>query len=139
MFRVFEDLLKNPEFRADKIEIAQKGMYDSISRRNDDPGQIAGREAAKLVYGPKNPYARVAEYRTVAAITRQDLIEWHGKYVHPNNLILGVVGDFDANVLVHRRRKMRSRASTGSNNERVAPSRVSTLPSTRKPPGSKAS
>jgi zinc protease len=96
VFRVFEDLLKNPEFRADKIEIAQKGMYDGISRRNDDPGQIAGREAAKLVYGASNPYARVPEYRTVAAITRQDLIEWHAKYVHPNNIILGMVGDFDS-------------------------------------------
>jgi zinc protease len=96
VFRVFEDVLKNPEFRADKIEIAQNGMYDSISRRNDEPSQIAGREAAKLVYGANNPYARVAEYATVAAITRQDLVEWHGKYVHPNNIILGVVGDFDS-------------------------------------------
>jgi zinc protease len=96
VFRVFVDLLKNPEFRADKIEIAQKGMYDGISRRNDDPGQVAGREAAKLVYGADNPYARVPEYRTVAAITRQDLVEWHDKYVHPNNIILGVVGDFDS-------------------------------------------
>jgi zinc protease len=48
------------------------------------------------VYGANNPYARVAEYATVAAITRQDLIEWHARYVHPNNIILGVVGDFDA-------------------------------------------
>jgi zinc protease len=96
VFRVFEDVLKNPEFRAGKIEIAQKGMYDGISRRNDDPDQIAGREAAKLVYGANSPYARVAEYRTVAAITRQDLVEWHGKYVHPNNIILGVAGDFDS-------------------------------------------
>ena len=96
VFRVFEDVLKNPEFRADKIEIAQKGQYDGISRRNDDPGQIAGREAARLVYGANNPYARNTEYRTVAAVTRQDLIEWHGKYVHPNNIILGVVGDFDS-------------------------------------------
>jgi zinc protease len=96
VFRVFEDVLRNPEFRAEKIEIAQKGMYDGISRRNDDPGQIAGREAEKLVYGANNPYARVAEYATVAAITRQDLVEWHDKYVHPNNIIMGVVGDFDS-------------------------------------------
>ncbi len=96
VFRVFGDLLKNPEFRAEKIAIAQKGQYDAISRRNDDPGQIAGREAAKLAYGANNPYARVAEYATVAAITRQDLVEWHGKYVHPNSIILGVVGDFDS-------------------------------------------
>jgi zinc protease len=96
VFRVFEDLLRNPEFRAEKIAIAQKGMYDSISRRNDEPGPIADREAAKLVYGANSPYARVPEYRTVAAITRQDLVEWHGRYVHPNNIILGVVGDFDS-------------------------------------------
>jgi zinc protease len=96
VFRVFADLLRNPEFRAEKIDIAQKGLYDGISRRNDDPGQIAGREAAKLVYGANNPYARVAEYKTVASITRQDLVDWHGKYVQPNNIILGVVGDFDS-------------------------------------------
>jgi zinc protease len=105
VFRVFEDVLKNPEFRAEKIEIAQKGMYDGISRRNDDPSQIAGREAEKLVYGANNPYARVAEYATVAAVTRQDLIEWHGKYVHPNNIILGVVGDFDSSKMEARLRE----------------------------------
>ncbi len=96
VFRVFDDVLRNPEFRADKIEIAQKGMYDGISRRNDDPSEIAGREARKLVYGANNPYARIAEYATVASITRQNLIDWHDKYVHPNNIILGVVGDFDS-------------------------------------------
>jgi zinc protease len=95
VFRVFDDLLRNPEFRADKIEIAKKGAYDSISRRNDEPSQIAGREAAKLVYGATNPYARVPEYATVAAITRQDLVAWHSTYVHPSNIILGIVGDFD--------------------------------------------
>ncbi len=36
------------------------------------------------------------EYATVAAITREDLINWHGTYVHPNNIIMGVSGDFDA-------------------------------------------
>jgi len=96
VFRIFEDVLKHPEFRAEKIEIAQKGLYDSISRRNDDPGQISEREAAKLAYGANNPYARNAEYSTVAAVTRQDLVDWHSKYVHPNNIILGVVGDFDS-------------------------------------------
>ena len=96
VFRVFDDLMMNPEFRTDKIPIAQKGEYDAISRRNDEPSQIAAREAAKLVYGANNPYARVPEYTTVAAVSRQDLVDWHANYVHPNNIILGVVGDFDS-------------------------------------------
>jgi zinc protease len=105
VFRVYVDLLRNPEFRAEKIDIAQKGLYDAISRRNDDPGQIAGREAAKLAYGPTNPYARTPEYATVASIKREDLIEWHGKYVHPNNIILGIVGDFDSTKIEARLRE----------------------------------
>jgi zinc protease len=105
VFKVFLDLLQNPEFRADKIEIAQKGLYDSISRRNDEPDAIAGREAAKLAYGASNPYARVPEYATVAAVKRQDLIDWHHNHVHPNNIILGVVGDFDSAAMEARLRQ----------------------------------
>jgi zinc protease len=96
VFKIFADLLRNPEFRADKIEIATKGANDAISRRNDQVGRIAQREAGKLAYGADNPYVREPEYATIAAITRQDLIDWHGTYVHPNNIILGISGDFDS-------------------------------------------
>ncbi len=96
VFKIFNELLHQPEFRDDKIDLAQKEAFDAISRRNDDVAGIASREAAKLAYGSNNPYTRVPEYATIAAITRQDLIDWHHTYVHPNNIILGFVGDFDS-------------------------------------------
>jgi zinc protease len=105
VFKAFVDVLQNPEFRAEKIDIAQKEEDDGISRRNDQVGDIAQRESVKLAYGPDNPYARVPEYATVAAITRQDLIDWHKKYVHPNNIILGISGDFDSATMEARLRK----------------------------------
>jgi zinc protease len=104
VFKAFVDVLQNPEFRADKIDLAQKEEGDGISRRNDDVSEIAHRESVKLAYGPDNPYARVPEYATVAAITRQDLIDWHGHYVHPNNIILGISGDFDSAAMEARLR-----------------------------------
>ena len=104
VFKAFVDVLQNPEFRADKLEIAQKEEEDSISRRNDEVREIAQREAVKLAYGADNPYARIPEYATVAAVTRQDLIAWHGKYVHPNNIILGISGDFDSAAMEARLR-----------------------------------
>jgi zinc protease len=91
----FIDVLRNPEFRDDKIEIAKNNVKTAIARRNDDLGQIANRESTKLGFGAQSPYARVPEYATVAAVTRQDLLDWHSKYVEPNNIILGIVGDFD--------------------------------------------
>jgi zinc protease len=96
VFKVFDDLLRGPEFREDKLDLAQKEYFDAISRRNDEVDGIAGRESEKLAYGAQNPYARVAEYKTVAAVTRQDLLDWHHAHVSPNNIILGIVGDFDA-------------------------------------------
>ena len=99
VFNVFVDLLRNPEFRADKLDLAQKQADDSISRRNDEIGGIAARESTKLAYGADNPYAREPEYSTIAAITRQDLLDWHKTYIHPNRIILGVSGDFDAGVM----------------------------------------
>jgi len=99
VFKVFADVLQNPEFRADKLDLAQKQADDSISRRNDEIGEIAARESAKLAYGADNPYAREPEYSTIAAITRQDLIDWHKTYVHPNRIILGISGDFDSTAM----------------------------------------
>jgi zinc protease len=96
VFKVFDDLLRNPEFRADKLELAQRGMFDDISRRNDDIGQIVGRESNRLGYGANTAYGRMPEYATVAAVTRQDLVEWHRAHVQPNNIILGLSGDFDS-------------------------------------------
>lgn len=104
VFKAFVDVLQNPEFRADKLDIARKAMQDAISRRNDEIGEIAHREAVRLAYGPENPYARIPEYSTVAAINRQDLIDWHEKYIHPNNIILGISGDFDSAAMESRLR-----------------------------------
>jgi zinc protease len=104
VFKAFLDVLQNPEFREDKIDIARKAMQDAISRRNDEIGDIAHREAVKLAYGPDNPYARVAEYATVEAVTRQDLVDWHHKHVLPNNIILGISGDFDGAAMESRLR-----------------------------------
>jgi len=99
VFKVFLELLREPEFRSEKLDLAKRQVNTVISRRNDQPFQIAIREAAKLVYGADSPYARVPEYATVAAVTRGDLRSWHRQYVHPNNIILGVVGDFDSSAM----------------------------------------
>jgi len=105
VFKVFVDVLEHPAFREDKIALAQYQLNSEIARRNDDIDQIARRVSTQLAYGPKSPYARFPEYATVATVKREDLVEWHHKYVHPNNIIFGVVGDFDSNAMEARIRQ----------------------------------
>jgi zinc protease len=99
------DILNNPEFRQDKIDLAKKQLLSAIARRNDDVDEIARRESAKLAYGSDNPYARTPEAYTVAAVTRDDLRQWHQRTVVPNNMILGVVGDFDSAAMEQKLRQ----------------------------------
>ena len=95
VFKIFAELIRDPAFREDKLSLAKDELNTGIARRNDNAAQIASREARKLGYGEGSPYARQPEYATVARVTRDDLVSWHARYVHPNNVILGISGDFE--------------------------------------------
>lgn len=95
VFKLVLEMLREPEFRDDKLDLAKRQLYTGIKRRNDNPMGIAMRESAKLAFGPAHPYARHAEFATVAAVTRDDLRRWQQQYVQPNSILLGIAGDFD--------------------------------------------
>ena len=105
VFQVVLELLEAPEFRQDKLDLAKRQMMTGIARRNDSPQSIVQREAIKLAYGATHPFARTPEYATVAAVTREDLREWHKRYVQPNALLLGLSGDFDPDEMEAKLRK----------------------------------
>jgi predicted Zn-dependent peptidase len=99
---ILADILINPAFREEKIELAKIQQRSAIARRNDDVGAVADREFEKLIYGPDSVYARQPEYGTIDNITRDDLVAFHQKYYHPNNVMLGVWGDFDAQAMANQ-------------------------------------
>ena len=93
---ILADILRNPAFPQDKIELAKTELRDTISRRNDQPMSIHGRESSRLLYGKSSPYTRQAEYATLDSIARDDLIAFHKQFFQPENVILAVWGDFKA-------------------------------------------
>ena len=105
VFEMYLDLLHNPDFRADKLELAKRQAYTGIARRNDEVSSIVGRESARLAYGKDNPFAREEEYATIAAVKREDLVAWHKQYTNPNNIIFGISGDFDPKEMEAKLRK----------------------------------
>ncbi len=97
---ILADVLMNPAFREDKIELAKISARTGIARRNDNPGSIASREYAKLIYGPESAYARHTEYATIDNISRDDMVALHRKFYHPNNTMMAVWGDFKTEQMV---------------------------------------
>lgn len=101
----FAHVLRRPAFDAEKLEQAQTQAKSGISRRNDNPQQIAFREFAQVIYGEDSPYARTPEYYTIDAVTREDLVAFHKRYVQPEGIILSVWGDFDTDQMAQRIRE----------------------------------
>lgn len=97
------DLLFHPKFSAEKLQLAQQQEATSIVRRNDDEGQIAEREAAKLVYGADSPYARQPELKTIGSVTVAALQAWHDRTLR-GKLIIGISGDFDQTAMEQKLR-----------------------------------
>lgn len=102
---VLAEILRNPTFDADKVELAKVNQRSSISRRNDDPMTIATREFRKVIYGPESVYARHAEYKTINAVERDDMAAFHGQWFHPENIQIAVWGDFDKTEIIEKVKK----------------------------------
>ncbi len=94
VFNLAMDLLFHPKFDEAKLALAKQQEATGIVRRNDDEGEIAGRESVKLVYGADSPYTRQPELATIGPITVADLQAWHDRTIG-GRLIVSVSGDFD--------------------------------------------
>jgi zinc protease len=95
VFNLFTEVIREPAFAADQLELAKNQQRGAIARRNDNPSDIASREFDKLIYGEDSPYARTVEYLTLDNISREDTINFYQNYVRPEGIILGIVGDFE--------------------------------------------
>jgi len=93
---VFVDVIMNPAFPEDKIDLDKKQTKSAISRRNEDAQGIADREFERLIYGPKSVYGRMAEMATIDAVTREDLVAIHKSVFVGSNMYVAVIGDFNA-------------------------------------------
>lgn len=96
---MLNDVLRNPAFPEDQLDLVKAESKNSIKRRNDRPAGILTRHFYNLLYGD-HPDGRVLEWEYVKSVTRQDMIDCHSKYFAPNNLMLGITGDFDPDQII---------------------------------------
>ncbi|MDX1591544.1 MAG: pitrilysin family protein [Balneolaceae bacterium] len=118
---VLVDVMMNPLLPQEKIDLAITQRRTAIARRNDDAQQIAVREFEKLIYGEESLQGRQVEHWTLDAITREDLLEFHGDVFTGENLMIGLVGDFDIQEMKSTLEDVFSSIPAGEENELKLP------------------
>ena len=103
---IFADVLRNPAFREDKLELRKQQAIEGIRRRNDNPIQLAWRNFSALLYGTDHPFGWYSEIEGIESITIDDLKAFHAKYYHPNNIMLAITGDFETETLIAQLEKI---------------------------------
>ncbi len=102
---IFADVLRNPRFDQGRFELAKARMLDGISRQNDSPTGAASRELLKLIY-KGSAYGRYPTIETVTSITIDDVKKFYAKYFVPQNVMLGITGDYDESAIISKLEKV---------------------------------
>jgi zinc protease len=92
---ILAKILRQPAFNKDKLAEIKTQLGSSVSRRNDDPGNINSREFATLLYGKKSPFAAVLEYEHIDNISMEDIRGVYKTFFAPANMLTGIVGPLE--------------------------------------------
>jgi predicted Zn-dependent peptidase len=96
------EILTQPAFQQDKIDLRKQQTLQAMQRRNDDSADIEDRERDFLAYGENFWLNRHATGQSIQSITREELVAFHQRWFHPANFIVAASGDFDRAALLDK-------------------------------------
>jgi zinc protease len=91
---LLSEVVLSPAFPADEVKRKSSQIQAAIKRSEEDPGTVAGRALARLVF-PNHPYGRPVEgtIESVSKLTRDDVVAFYRDHARPDTAIIAVVGD----------------------------------------------
>lgn len=96
---VMADMLRRPQFDPERLELARLQAQESVRRQNDNPGAISRRLLMAALY-PDHYLGYSPTQESLAAISRDDLVNFQQTFFAPNKLWIAVSGDFDREQLL---------------------------------------
>jgi zinc protease len=101
ILEILADMLQRPTFPTQEVERLRSQFLMSLRENEQETRTQASRAARGLLFPPEHPYSRLSSgtVETVQALTRDDLIAFHGRY-HPAAATIAIVGDIEPAAVV---------------------------------------
>lgn len=98
LLALLADLMRRPTFPEEHIERLRRMKLVRIQEREQDTASVAARRFNETLFGRNHPYGRMTEgyLETVAALKRQDMVDFHRRYFSPQGAVLAIAGDVEA-------------------------------------------
>jgi predicted Zn-dependent peptidase len=98
--QLFAEVIRQPAFDPTSLETSKGRVIEDLRRIADTPSRLLGREFTRAMYTEAHPLGRPLTPSQAAAIQREDLQAHYRRFIHPNNMMVAVVGDFSREELV---------------------------------------
>lgn len=95
------DIVQNPNFPEKEMGIIRNQLIADVRSTYDDPESLAAAHLDFALFGTIHPLGRAMSEQSLNAITRDDLVTFHGMYYRPNNSVLAVAGDVKADEIMN--------------------------------------
>lgn len=94
---LLQDVVRNPAFAPSEIERIRAAQLSTITTERTTPASMASLNLWPVLFGEEHPYGRptsgLGTPDSVAAITREDLLDFHRSWIRPDKLTIMVVGN----------------------------------------------
>jgi len=92
--QILAEVIRQPAFDPKPLQISKGRTIEDLRRVADNPAQFLAREFSRMLYTEAHPLGRPLQPAHVEVIQPDDLWAHYRRYIHPNNMMLAVVGDF---------------------------------------------
>jgi predicted Zn-dependent peptidase len=104
-FALATDILLNPSFPADEINLLKQRLKAQLRQQRANPTFLATETFNRAVYGPHPASVVSPTNESIDKMTPEMLAKWHREQYAPQNAILGITGDVRAADIVPRLEK----------------------------------
>jgi zinc protease len=111
---LLRDVTVHPTFPAEEFGRKRDETLGEIASNKDDPATVANNALGPFLLG-QSPLAHptIGWEKSVGSLTREDVVGFHARHVHPENAMLAVVGDVDPSAVLAALEKAFSGWSAG--------------------------
>lgn len=105
LLEIVSDILLNPVFKSEELEIIRTRTISAIAANKTDPEAIAGDVIDVLNFGKNHPYGEIITEASARNVTLAKCEEYYNTFFRPNVACLSIVGDIkleEAKALVEK-------------------------------------
>lgn len=118
---MMHDLILQPNFGDEEIELARMSQLENIRRRNDRPNGILMRVLRQRFYGEGSVLAAESTTASVNGLHRHDLVDFHRRIIGPKSTVITAVGSFHTPDMMRELEARFGRLSNPQQEEAILP------------------